>query len=67
VVDEAHRLKNSDGRSARDLRSLDFGGRAVLLTGTPLQNHTAELWSLLNFVDRRRFTAKVWRCRLTAS
>ena len=58
VVDEAHRLKNSGGRAARDLRSLDFSGRVVLLTGTPLQNDTAELWSLLNFVDGRRFTEK---------
>lgn len=58
VVDEAHRLKNSGGRAARDLRSLDFSGRVVLLTGTPLQNDTAELWSLLNFVDGRRFAEK---------
>ena len=30
--------------------------------GTPLQNGTAELWSLLNFVDRRRFASKAgWR------
>ena len=42
----------------RDLNSLDFAGRVVLLTGTPLQNDTAELWSLLNFVDGRRFADK---------
>ena len=58
VVDEAHRLKNSEGRAVRDLNSLDFAGRVVLLTGTPLQNDTAELWSLLNFVDGRRFADK---------
>jgi len=58
VVDEAHRLKNSGGRAARDLRTLDFAGRVVLLTGTPLQNDTAELWSLLNFVDAQRFASK---------
>ena len=58
IVDEAHRLKNSGGRAARDLRSLDFARRVVLLTGTPLQNDTAELWSLLNFVDGRRFARK---------
>lgn len=58
VVDEAHRLKNSGGRAVRDLRTMDFAGRVVLLTGTPLQNDTAELWSLLNFVDRRKFASK---------
>ena len=58
VVDEAHRLKNSGGRAVRDLHTLDFAGRVVLLTGTPLQNDTAELWSLLNFVDGRRFADK---------
>ena len=58
VVDEAHRLKNSGGRAVRDLHTFDFAGRVVLLTGTPLQNDTAELWSLLNFVDGRRFADK---------
>ena len=29
-----------------------------MLTGTPLQNDTAELWSLLNFVDAGRFASK---------
>jgi len=33
VVDEAHRLRNCGGRAARDLRSMDFAGRVVLLTG----------------------------------
>ena len=57
VVDEAHRLRDCGGRAARDLRSMDFAGRVVLLTGTPLQNDTTELWSLLNFVDRHRFAS----------
>ena len=58
VIDEAHRLKNSGGKAQRDLRTLDFAGRVVLLTGTPLQNDTAELWSLLNFVDAKRFASR---------
>ena len=58
VIDEAHRLKNSGGKAQRDLRTLDFAKRVVLLTGTPLQNDTAELWSLLNFVDAGRFASK---------
>ena len=27
----------------------------LLLTGTPLQNNTEELWSLLNFLDPEKF------------
>jgi SNF2 family DNA or RNA helicase len=29
----------------------------VLLTGTPIQNNTTELWALLNFVDPREFSS----------
>ena len=54
VVDEAHRLKSHDCRLARELRTLNVE-QTVLLTGTPLQNNTTELWSLLNFVDRKKF------------
>lgn len=48
AVDEGHRLKNMDSKLLRDLKSLNSENR-VLLTGTPLQNNLAELWSLLNF------------------
>ena len=33
----------------RALKSYDAANR-LLLTGTPLQNNLAELWSLLNFI-----------------
>ena len=49
VVDEGHRLKNKDCRLMKELKRLDANQR-VLLTGTPLQNNLAELWSLLNFL-----------------
>ncbi|KAI0084539.1 SNF2 family N-terminal domain-containing protein [Irpex rosettiformis] len=55
VVDEGHRLKNMECRLIRELKSLDAGSRMVL-TGTPLQNNLAELWSLLNFVLPGVFT-----------
>ena len=35
--------------SLRALKSYDAANR-LLLTGTPLQNNLAELWSLLNFI-----------------
>ena len=55
VVDEAHRLKRIGGKLGNDLNTLPVE-RICLLTGTPLQNNTAELWSLLNFVDANHFS-----------
>ncbi|OAY70014.1 ATP-dependent DNA helicase DDM1 [Ananas comosus] len=49
VVDEGHRLKNSKCILLRELRRLQIENK-LLLTGTPLQNNLAELWSLLNFI-----------------
>ncbi|OWZ23357.1 Chromodomain-helicase-DNA-binding protein [Phytophthora megakarya] len=54
VVDEAHRLKNQSSRLVEQMRSLRRD-HCVLLTGTPLQNKTEELWALLNFLDGRSF------------
>lgn len=57
VVDEAHRLKNTQSRLFRELNliSRDF---SLLLTGTPLQNSTEELWALLNFANGDAFSSK---------
>ena len=49
VVDEGHRLKNSESKLVEVLRTYTVK-RRVLLTGTPIQNSLAELWALLNFV-----------------
>lgn len=49
VCDEAHRLKNKDGKLRTKLHSLGIG-RRLLLTGTPLQNDLDEFFSLLDFV-----------------
>eukprot|EP00698_Gefionella_okellyi_P002844 TRINITY_DN12712_c0_g1_i1.p1 TRINITY_DN12712_c0_g1~~TRINITY_DN12712_c0_g1_i1.p1 ORF type:complete len:695 (-),score=197.22 TRINITY_DN12712_c0_g1_i1:90-2090(-) len=49
VVDEGHRLKNMDCRLILELKKFTSSNR-LLLTGTPLQNSLAELWSLLNFL-----------------
>ncbi|KAH9134583.1 hypothetical protein AeRB84_019682 [Aphanomyces euteiches] len=54
VVDEAHRLKNQSSRLVEQMRSLKRA-YCVLLTGTPLQNKTEELWALLNFLDPDAF------------
>lgn len=49
IVDEGHRLKNSQCLLIKILKKLDVTNR-LLLTGTPLQNNLNELWSLLNFI-----------------
>lgn len=49
IVDEGHRIKNLNCKLIKELKSLNTANR-LLLTGTPLQNNLAELWSLLNFL-----------------
>ncbi|KAK9468494.1 P-loop containing nucleoside triphosphate hydrolase protein [Lipomyces arxii] len=49
IIDEGHRIKNMNCRLIKELKSYDSANR-LLLTGTPLQNNLAELWSLLNFL-----------------
>ena len=49
VVDEGHRLKNLNCRLIRELKTYRSANR-LILSGTPLHNNLAELWSLLNFI-----------------
>ncbi|GLJ08114.1 hypothetical protein SUGI_0081570 [Cryptomeria japonica] len=56
VVDEGHRLKNYECRLLRELKLLS-PRNTLLLTGTPLHNNLAELWSLLNFILPQIFTS----------
>lgn len=49
IVDEGHRLKNSECLLIKVLKRLNTLNR-LLITGTPLQNNLNELWSLLNFI-----------------
>ena len=54
VVDEAHRLKNKESKLFDKLRGFNME-HLVLLTGTPLQNNTVELWTLLHFLEKDKF------------
>ncbi|OMJ17302.1 Helicase SWR1 [Smittium culicis] len=49
VLDEAHNIKNFQSKRWQVLMQLKSNHR-LLLTGTPLQNSLAELWSLLYFL-----------------
>ncbi|KAI5285876.1 hypothetical protein KEM54_000227 [Ascosphaera aggregata] len=49
IVDEGHRLKNFNCRLIKELLTYNSANR-LLMTGTPLQNNIAELWSLLHFL-----------------
>jgi superfamily II DNA or RNA helicase len=49
VVDEAQALKNATTRRARAARALDADFR-IALSGTPLENHVGELWSVFSVV-----------------
>lgn len=55
VVDEAHRLKNRQAKLVEELRSFSTKHR-ILLTGTPIQNSSAEVWALLNFLEPSKFS-----------
>jgi SNF2 family DNA or RNA helicase len=50
VLDEAQAVKNSLSRAAKAVRQLRAGHR-VALTGTPMENRLAELWSIMDFLN----------------
>lgn len=61
LVDEAHRIKNKDTQWTRNMKQLNARYRHIM-TGTGFINNPAEIWSLLHFLDRQRFSS-YWRFR----
>ena len=49
VLDEAQAIKSANSQRWKMLLEFKCRGR-LLLSGTPIQNSMAELWSLLHFV-----------------
>ncbi len=50
VLDEAQNIKNPETKQAQAARSLRADYR-VALTGTPVENHVGDLWSILEFLN----------------
>ena len=49
VVDEAQFIKNPETKNARSVKQLQAAHRFAL-TGTPIENSLAELWSIFDFI-----------------
>jgi hypothetical protein len=50
VLDEAQSIKNAGARQTRAAKELRSSGR-IALTGTPVENRLADLWSLFDFLN----------------
>ena len=50
VLDESQAIKNSGTESAKAVRLLR-GNHRLALSGTPVENHLGELWSLFDFLN----------------
>jgi SNF2 family DNA or RNA helicase len=72
ALDEAQNIKNSAAKQTRAVRSFS-APRRVALTGTPVENRLAELWSIMEFLNpgllgpasdfRTRFATPIERYR----
>ncbi len=50
ILDEAQNIKNPETAQSKAVRSLRARYR-VALTGTPVENHVGDLWSLMDFLN----------------
>ncbi|KAI0127824.1 chromatin remodeling complex SWI/SNF, component SWI2 and related ATPase [Xylariales sp. AK1849] len=50
IIDEGHRMKNSNSKLSATISQYYNTRFRLILTGTPLQNNLTELWAMLNFV-----------------
>ncbi len=51
VLDEAQNIKNPETKQAQAARTLKADWR-IALTGTPVENHVGDLWSIMEFLNR---------------
>ncbi len=50
VLDEAQKIKNPSAASTQAIRSIP-AQRRVAMTGTPIENHLSELWSIMDLLN----------------
>ena len=50
ILDEAQAIKNPNARQTRAAKSLRARAR-IALTGTPVENHLGDLWSIFDFIN----------------
>lgn len=51
ILDEAQYIKNQQTKNAQSVKELD-GKQKFALTGTPIENSLAELWSIFDFLNK---------------
>jgi hypothetical protein len=56
ILDECHRVNNRKTKVYKAISHLKFQ-RIAMLTGTPLGNNPAELWTLLHLTDPKKWTS----------
>ena len=66
ILDEAQNIKNPDTHQSRAARSLHADWR-LALTGTPVENHVGDMWSLMEFLmpglmpNKTKFSREILR------
>jgi len=50
VLDEAQAIKNPNAKQTRAAKALQADAR-IALTGTPVENHLGDLWSIFDFIN----------------
>ncbi|MGH7073727.1 MAG: DEAD/DEAH box helicase, partial [Stellaceae bacterium] len=50
VLDEAQAIKNPNAKQTRAAKALK-GAARIALTGTPVENHLGDLWSIFDFIN----------------
>jgi SNF2 family DNA or RNA helicase len=50
ILDEAQAIKNADSQAAKAARLLR-GKHRLAMSGTPIENHLGELWSIMEFLN----------------
>eukprot|EP01064_Diplonema_japonicum_P005012 TRINITY_DN13325_c0_g1_i1.p1 TRINITY_DN13325_c0_g1~~TRINITY_DN13325_c0_g1_i1.p1 ORF type:complete len:913 (+),score=173.95 TRINITY_DN13325_c0_g1_i1:95-2833(+) len=57
ICDEGHIMRNSNASISKALVSIKTNKR-LILTGTPLQNHLSEYWTMIDFIRPGHFPKK---------